>query len=39
MNGFYCLKRLRGNEPMSFNESSAYSEFTNLTGTEQELNA
>jgi radical SAM superfamily enzyme YgiQ (UPF0313 family) len=39
MNGFYCLKRLRGNEPMSFNESSAYSEFTNLTGTEQELNS
>ena len=39
MNGFYCLKRLRGNEPMSFDESSAYSEFTNLTGVEQDLNA
>ncbi len=22
MNGFYCLKRMRGNEPMSFDESS-----------------
>lgn len=31
MNGFYCLKRLRGNEPMSFNESSPYSEFASQT--------
>ena len=29
MNGFYCLKRLRGNEPISFDEekSLAYEEF------------
>jgi hypothetical protein len=31
MNGFYCLKRLRGNEPMSFDESSPYSEFASRT--------
>jgi radical SAM superfamily enzyme YgiQ (UPF0313 family) len=31
MNGFYCLKRMRGNEPMSYNEGSPYEEFTGLT--------
>lgn len=30
MNGFYCLKRMRGNEPVSFDESSPYLEFTSL---------
>jgi hypothetical protein len=30
MNGFYCLKRMRGNGPMSFGESSPYAQFTNL---------
>lgn len=32
MNGFYCLKRMSGNEPISFDESSPYGQFTNLTG-------
>ena len=31
MNGFYCLKRMRGNEPMSFDESSPYLEYSSLT--------
>jgi radical SAM superfamily enzyme YgiQ (UPF0313 family) len=31
MNGFYCLKRMRGNEPMSFDRLSPYLEFTSLT--------
>jgi radical SAM superfamily enzyme YgiQ (UPF0313 family) len=31
MNGFYCLKRMRGNEPMSFGESSPYAQFKDLT--------
>ena len=26
MNGFYCLKRLRGNEPIAFDLSVSYSE-------------
>ena len=26
MNGFYCLKRLRGNEPIAFNSPVTYSE-------------
>lgn len=33
MNGFYCLKRLRGNEPLSFDGCTTYAEFTNLTCT------
>ncbi len=31
MNGFYCLKRMSGNEPVSFDESSPYGQFTDLT--------
>jgi radical SAM superfamily enzyme YgiQ (UPF0313 family) len=31
MNGFYCLKRMRGNEPMTFGESSPCAQFTGLT--------
>jgi radical SAM superfamily enzyme YgiQ (UPF0313 family) len=33
MNGFYCLKRMSGNEPISFDESSPYGQFTDLTST------
>ena len=31
MNGFYCLKRMRGNEPISFDGSSAYAGFADQT--------
>jgi radical SAM superfamily enzyme YgiQ (UPF0313 family) len=37
MNGFYCLKRMRGNEPMPFGESSPYAQFTDLTAIELDL--